>query len=202
MKNKTRPTYDLIPTYDLVLLTAAICATPLLLLASANAVVPARTGGFGEMTCHQCHSEQPLNDPAGQLTLMGVPDSYTPGERYLITVTVARPQLVRAGFQVAARFDAGALAGRNAGRLEPQDSRTEAVPDDGGRITYIQHTSEGSMVSSPGTSRWTFGWIAPSDGASQIVFHAAANAANGDGLSRGDFVYTAIARSRPAAAAP
>lgn len=173
----------------------AACVTPLAVMASANAVVPARTGGFGEMTCHQCHSDQPLNDVSGRLTLTGVPGIYTPGERYLITLTVAHPQLVRAGFQVAARFDSGVRIGGNAGRFAAQNARTEAVPDDGGRITYIQHTSEGAMVPSRGTGRWTFEWTAPSDGAATVVFHAAANAANGDGLSRGDYIYTTSARS-------
>jgi hypothetical protein len=190
LKNKTRL------TYDLILLTAAICAAPLVLLASANAVVPARTGGFGEMTCHQCHSEQPLNEPSGRLTLMGVPESYTPGERYLITVTVAHPQLVRAGFQVSARYESGPSMGRNAGLFASQDARIEAVPDDGARITYIQHTSEGSLVPSGGIGQWSFQWTAPTADPAGVVFHAAANAANGDGLPRGDFIYTASARTR------
>ena len=168
------------------------------LLASANGVVPARTGGFGEMTCHQCHSENPLNEPTGQVTLSGIPVTYTSGERYLITVAVVRPQLVRAGFQLSARFERGESAGRNAGGLRPADDMTEAVPDDGGRITYIQHTSGGTSVTAPGTGRWTFEWMAPARGGEPVVFHAAANAANGDGLSRGDFIYTVSATSQPA----
>ena len=176
-----------------VLAVALACAMPLALLASANGPVPARTGGFGEMTCHQCHSNKPLNDPAGQLTLAGVPASYTPGQGYLITVTLAHPQLVRAGFQLSARFETG----ENAGAFRPIDDLTEAVPDDGGRITYIQHTAIGSEVPAPDTGRWTFAWAAPATGA-PVVFHVAANAANGDGLSRDDLIYTATATSRPA----
>ena len=166
---------------------------PVVLFASANAVVPARTGGFGEMTCHQCHSQNPLNDPAGRLTLSGVPAAYTPGERYLITVAVAHPQLVRAGFQMSARFENGS----NAGAFTTPDARTEAIPDDGGRITYIQHSSAGADPPQPGAGRWTFEWTAPAAGAAPIVFHLAANAANGDGLSRGDFIYTATASAAP-----
>lgn len=166
--------------------------------ASANGVVPARTGGFGEMTCHQCHSQHPLNDPSGRVSLSGVPATYTPGERYVITVAVAHPQLVRAGFQMSARFESGNDAGHNAGMFRPSDDLTEAVPDDGGRITYIQHSSTGTNVPAPDTGRWTFEWIAPSSGATPVVFHLAANAANGDGLPRGDFIHTATAPSRPA----
>lgn len=175
-----------------VAIITVACALPLVVLASANSLVPGRTGGFGEMTCHQCHSTNPLNDPSGRLTLAGVPPSYTSGQRYLITVTVAHPQLVRAGFQVAARFETG----DNAGTFRPVDDRTEAVPDDAGLITYLQHTATGTEVPAPGTGQWTFEWTAPAGG-SPVAFHAAANAANGDGLPRGDFIYTVTATSRP-----
>jgi len=178
-----------------------VSAAPLALLASANGPVPARTGGFGEMTCHQCHSNNPINNPSGHLTLSGVPESYTPGTEYLITVAVAHPQLVRAGFQLSARFASGDATGRNAGAFGPLDELTEAVPDDGGRITYIQHTAMGASVPMPGSGRWMVAWTAPA-AAGPVSFHLAANAANGDGLPRDDFVYTATATARPATAAP
>jgi len=176
-----------------------VYTVPLALLASANGPVPARTGGFGEMTCHQCHSNNPLNDPSGQLTLSGIPESYTPGQQYLITVTVAHPQLVRAGFQLSARLATGDGAGRNAGVFRPVDELTEVVPDDGGRIMYVQHTAMGASVSMRGSGRWNIEWTPPVT-ATPISFHLAANAANGDGLSRDDFVYTATATSQPTAA--
>jgi hypothetical protein len=169
---------------------AFVCAAPLTLRASVNSLVPARTGGFGEMTCHQCHSNNRLNDPAGRLTLAGVPASFTPGQRYLITVTVEHAQLVRAGFQLSARFDSGA----NAGLFRATDDRVEAIPDDGGRITYAQHSPSGTDAPDTGQGRWTFEWSAPQT-TTPILFHLAANAANGDGLSRGDFIYTATATS-------
>lgn len=177
-----------------ILAVTVACAAPLVLFASANSLVPGRTGGFGEMTCHQCHSTNPLNDPSGQVMLAGVPASYTSGQRYLITVTVAHPQLVRAGFQAAARFETG----DNAGTFRPLDDRTEPVPDDAGLITYMQHTPMGTEVPA-GAGQWTFEWTAPAGGA-PVVFHLAANAANGDGLPRGDFIYTATARLGPATA--
>ena len=190
MQNRNR--YQTLLWRALCVLPTVYCLLPTTRSsASANAVVPARTGGFGEMTCHQCHSQNPLNEPAGRLTLSGIPATYTPGERYLITVAVAHPQLVRAGFQVSARFETGG----NAGMFTASDVRTEAIPDDGGRITYIQHSSAGADPPQPGAGRWTFEWTAPSGASGPVLFHLAANAANGDGLSRGDFIYTATARS-------
>lgn len=185
-----------------VAVAAFVCAAPLALLASASGPVPARTGGFGEMTCHQCHSNNPLNEPSGRLSLSGIPESYTPREPYLITVAVAHPQLVLAGFQLSARFETGENAGRNAGAFRPVDDLTEAIPDDGGRITYIQHTARGASVPVPGTGRWTFEWTAPTVPTGPVSFHLAANAANGDASSRDDFIYTATVTSRPVLGGP
>lgn len=176
-------------------LSAAVAVLPdgdRVLTASASGPVPARTGGFGEMTCHQCHWDNPLNDTPGRISLSGVPDTYTPGERYLITVAIAHPELVKGGFQMSARFDDGT----NAGGFRSADELTEPIPDDGGRITYIQHTSKGSVAAAQGESRWRVEWTAPASGGA-VVFHVAGNASNGDASPLGDFIYTTSATSRP-----
>jgi hypothetical protein len=161
------------------------------LMASASGPIPARTGGFGEMTCYQCHWDNPLNDPAGRLSLAGAPDTYIPGERYLITVAIAHPELVKGGFQMSARFEDG----RNAGAFHNSDPLTEPIRDEQGRITYIQHTARGSVTPTTGESRWTVEWAAPADGGA-VSFHLAGNASNGDASPLGDFIYTASAISR------
>jgi hypothetical protein len=51
------------------------------------------TGGFGEATCEACHDGNPINEPGGSLLLDGIPSSYTPSSRYVITVKLARPAL-------------------------------------------------------------------------------------------------------------
>jgi hypothetical protein len=161
------------------------------LTASVSGPVPARTGGFGEMTCHQCHWDNPLNDAPGRISLSGVPGTYTPGERYLITVAIAHPDLVKAGFQMSARFEDGT----NAGTFESPDALTESIPDDGGRIAYIQHTSKGAVTTMKAESRWNVEWTAPASG-DPVVFHLAGNASNGDASPLGDYIYTASATSR------
>jgi hypothetical protein len=177
-----------------LVLSAAIAAVPdgnRVLTASASGPVPAQTGGFGEMTCHQCHWDNPLNDTPGRISLSGVPDTYTPGERYPITVSIAHPELVKAGFQMSARFEDG----KNAGLFRSPDRLTESIPDDGGRITYIQHTISGSAPPTKGESRWNVEWTAPAEGGA-VVFHLAGNASNGDLSPLGDFIYTASTTSR------
>lgn len=156
--------------------------------------IPARTGGFGEMTCHECHWDNPLNEKPGQLTLTGVPPTYTPRQEYLITVALVRPDVSLAGFQLASRFEAGGNAGGNAGTLRSTDQFTETVQGEDNRITYAQHTKAGAVVPTAGTARWVFEWTAPSTGGT-VVFHVAGNASNVDSSPLGDFIYTATGRS-------
>jgi hypothetical protein len=157
--------------------------------------MPARTGGFGEATCQECHWENPLNDPAGQLKLDGIPEGYTAGARYLITLTLTRPDVGRAGFQLAARAGGpGPGAGASAGTVEGIDAAVQRVTAQG--VVYLQHAEDGSEIRTPGSASWKFAWTAPDRG--PVVFHVAANAANGDDSPLGDHIYTATVNSRPA----
>ena len=160
-------------------------------VASASGPIPARTGGFGEMTCYQCHWDNPLNGPGGRLSLAGIPDTYIPGERYPITVAIAHPELVKGGFQMSARFEDG----KNAGTFRTPDQLAQPIADEETRVTYIQHTSSGARRVQ-GESRWEVEWTAPTTGGA-VVFHLAGNASNGDASPLGDFVYTTSVTSRP-----
>jgi hypothetical protein len=160
------------------------------LMASASGPIPARTGGFGEMSCHQCHWDNPLNDPGGRLSLAGVPDTYIPGERYLITVAIAHPELLKGGFQMSARVEDG----KNAGAFRSPDLLSAPIVDEATDVNYIQHTALGARKVQ-GEARWDVEWTAPA-GAGQVIFHVAGNASNGDASPLGDFVYTAVASSK------
>src|SRR5687768_14379462 len=83
-------------------------------VAFVNGPPPAMTGGFGEESCRQCHLDFDLNDAAGSLRLEGIPETYTAGEQYMITIRLTHPQLERGGFELAARFENGPSAGRQA----------------------------------------------------------------------------------------
>jgi hypothetical protein len=144
------------------------------------------------MSCYQCHWDNLLNDPAGRISLSGITETYYPGERYLITVAIAHPELVKGGFQMSARFEDG----RNAGAFRNVDELTAVVPDEDGRIRYIQHTAMGSRKVTGGKTQWEVEWTAPSAGGA-VLFHLAANASNGDASPLGDFIYTTSATSQP-----
>src|SRR4030095_781689 len=104
------------------------------------------TGGFGEPTCLECHDDNGLNDASGRMSLSGIPEMYTPGTDYNITVTLARPGLGRAGAQLPARFDQVSSAGKGAGALRTSDNRTQLLEGGDQRVTYIEHTLTGSKV--------------------------------------------------------
>jgi hypothetical protein len=156
---------------------------------------PAHTGGFQEPSCQRCHADGPLNDSLGRITVAGLPERYAPGKRYRITVTLARPEMRRGGFQLSARFAGGERAGRQAGTLRATDDRAR-LSDTAG-VQYAGHTAAGSALSGKDSARWVLEWTAPAKSAGAVVFHAAANAANDDDSEFGDNIYTRSVTTRP-----
>ena len=154
---------------------------------------PAHTGGFGEETCATCHFENPVNDPGGALSWKGVPDSYSPGKSYEIEVVLVRPGLKRGGFQASARFADGSDSGKQAGAFAVEAERMKV--DRQNDVEYARHTYAGSEPASPDSIRWPLTWAAPDSAAGPVVFHVAANAANGDDSEFGDFIYVMEATS-------
>lgn len=144
------------------------------------------TGGFGEETCRSCHFDYDLNPDEGNLSVLGIPDQISGGEKVDITVVVKREELGRAGFQLSARYESG----RQAGSFETGDNKriifSEAVPD---TLQYVQHSRNGSTVGDDGKNSWTITWEAPGSLKEPVIFNVSANAANGDQSEFGDFIY-------------
>jgi hypothetical protein len=157
------------------------------------------TGGFGEPTCTVCHFEGDPNDPAGKLELTGVPAEYTPGATYTLTITLTRPGLAAGGFQLAARYATGAAAGKPAGVLTPGDSRVRVTKNETTGVGYAHHVAAGIVPERPGSIQWQVQWQAPEEPGT-VVFHVAANAADGDQSPFGDWIYTTSVETRSASA--
>lgn len=180
-----------------VTLAAAALAATMRLVAShayAEGAPPGFSGGFKEDTCHACHFHEEPNAAPGRVTLDGVPSSFAAGERYTLTVTLTRPGMKRAGFQLAARFESD---GAQAGTLAPGAGDGERVSvESSGSVQYAGQKKAGADAGAGDEVRWTIAWTAPKNGGA-VVFHVAANAADGNGNAEGDFVYTATAESAP-----
>ena len=176
-----------------------LISLPLSALAFKEGPYPNVTGGFGEQSCHLCHLDNPVNAPGGTLTLTGVPERYVPGQRYAITVSLARAGMRRGGFEIAARFSSGKRKGKQAGSWTAADARLQLIPGAVDKsLTFVQHNLQGSRTATPGSNTWTIEWTAPPDAsgsASTVQFNVAANASNNDDSALGDYIYLKQLRS-------
>jgi len=186
----------------LFLIAAALIVLPLSAAAFKEGPYPNVTGGFGEQSCRVCHLDNPLNAPGGRLDIEGVPPTYTGGERYRITVSIARDGLRRGGFEIAARFASGKDRGKQAGVWKAIDDRVQLIPGaTDPALTFVQHNLVGSRAPDRGVNRWTVEWTAPA-AALPVQFNVAANASNNDDSPLGDFIYVRTVRSAPAPTRP
>lgn len=151
---------------------------------------PGHTGGFGEPTCAVCHFDVGTPDPAGGVTVSGIPgEGFRPGERYLVRLRLNRPGLRAAGFQLSVRTEEGAQAGT----LEALDDRGAVTVGERG-IPYAHHTEAGTAAAD--SADWVVAWTPPA-GNRPVHLHVAANAADGDDSPLGDHIYTAAQVLRP-----
>lgn len=150
------------------------------------------SGVPGEGTCADvaCHTSFALNSGPGSFMLTAhtaTAGEYTPGDTVDIDVDISQTGMIRWGFQLTAIDGASHPAGTI---LLSQPTRTQVQTGAGGR-QYLMHTAlgtdSGAVNTAPG---WTFKWKAPAAGAGPVTFYAAGNAADGDGTSLGDWVYT------------
>jgi hypothetical protein len=158
----------------------------------------AHTGGFGERTCQECHTDNPLNAAGGTLQLSGLPAIYDAGKPYTLTVRLVRKDLGRGGFELAARVSEGPRSGHQAGALEAVDDRvnvTDSSRAEFGSIEYARHTRAGSTATSD-TTQWDVKWTAPAAGTGAVILHIVANAGNDDNSPLGDYIYSTVGTSK------
>lgn len=152
------------------------------------------SGGFGEQSCHACHFHEDLDSGPGRVTIAGVPKQFAPGRSYPVTVTLTRPGMKLGGFQLTARFKKG---GAQAGTLAPAPGEEARVRIDAqGAVQYAGQRRNGAALTAAGMASWKLLWTAPR-AEDPVVFHVAANAANGDETAEGDYVHTDSIESSP-----
>lgn len=156
------------------------------------------TGGWGEPTCHACHSDGQLDSPEVTLEVEGFPAAYTAGAVYPITISVAGSGQILAGFQASVRFLEGPSRGLQAGHLEASDGRVVVRTDTLNFVQYAHHTREGTELVSEEHGAWQILWRAPVRGQT-VILHLAANSANGDNSPFSDLIRTLEVVSRSSA---
>jgi hypothetical protein len=145
------------------------------------------TGAPGENTCQQCHEFGPGD---GSLELLGIPAEYIPNATYDLIVRLEDPGQQRWGFELTAVDDVGNGAGSftitDPVHTQLSDNNPSTARD------YVKHTSAGTYNGTlDGPVTWTFQWTAPAGSAGEVTFYVAGNAADGDGTTLGNYIYSA-----------
>ena len=167
----------------------AIFATTL--SADMTGADPYYSGAPGDGTCISCHGTT-LNSGGGSVKVsFANGTTYVPGQRQLVTISIADPSAKRWGFEASPRLASATSTG--AGTVATADSNTR-IALTRGTLQWITHTQAGTRLGTTSGVTFQFNWTAPSTDVGDVTFYVAANAANGNSLAdSGDHIYTTTA---------
>jgi hypothetical protein len=173
-------------TFAVTLLTASTFMFMAFAPMSDNGIA-GRTGSPNETNCTNCHSDAAANTGGGSVIITSdIPNwEYSPGTVYHITVTVAQTGVSLFGLGCEALQSTNA----NGGTLSISDASHTQIKTAGNSRRNIVHTFGGGSGTTNSHS-FTFNWTAPATNIGNITFYTAGVAANGNGSSTGDRVYT------------
>ena len=177
---------------------------PIKILAHSYGPAPRVTGAPGDdsRACTLCHTGTPNSGAGSVKILLQSGPVYIPGVKQRITVVVSDPVQQRWGFEFTARLNNDLVNGQ-AGDLTPVDNFTQVICQDAGPRPcssgplFIEHTSAGTRNGAKGGGSFQFDWTPPAENAGSVTFYVAGNAANGNGSSSGDFIYTSSVQLDP-----
>ena len=159
--------------------------------ASASGPVAAHTNAPGETNCTQCHTGTPVNGGSGSVAISGIPANYLPNQQISVTTTVSQESAVIYGFQLTALDSQGKQVGTfTLPAQSPQQLQIVTGIVGGNQRKYVEHTINGIVPTVFDTKSWTFNWKAPAERVGKVSFYMAGNAANSDGTTSGDMIYT------------
>ena len=182
---------------------------PVALYSSSTGPVIRVSGAPGDATCNQggCHSGVAENLGGGSAVLTASGGSlYVPGQKQTLTLKITDARAKVFGFQMSARVDSNAANGQ--GGTFTEDSHQKVLCDN----SILRNDSRGCPSIYPveflehgspyPTGTITAMWTAPASDVGPVTIYVAANAANGDGGSGGDHIYTSSLQLYPPAQAP
>jgi len=143
-----------------------------------------KTGSISDSkTCTQCHSGT-ASSISNWISSSIPEEGYTPGETYSITVEGTHSGVSKFGFEITAEDKSG----NKKGVFIITDAAQTKLANNSKSVT---HKSTGNTPAGNSKS-WSFNWTAPEASSGEITLFAAFNAANGDGETSGDVIYTSI----------
>jgi hypothetical protein len=158
--------------------------------------VPSDVNGQNCTLCHRTFA--PANsDGRGKLEILVDKLTYTPGITKKIRISIAHPEAQRWGFQFTSRTTRDTTKG--AGVIVPNDNilvrcgLSISLPPCGGEPEpqFVSHTQTSTRAGTRGGVEWEFDWTPPPSEVGDITFYVAGNAANSNGTSADDYIYTA-----------
>jgi len=163
----------------------SLIVASIMLMSYSNNPPTGKTGAPGEGLCTDCHSSGNPGGFDGGIQVTGFPSTITPNGIYPLTVTVSNPNGLaeKAGFQFTILNAANQKFGEFSA-ASPFCSISLGSRD------YVAHSP---AIDFPGGNvvTWSVTWTAPPSGASQLIkLFAAANIANGNDGSSGDWIVT------------
>ena len=200
-------------------IAAVMSAIPFLVWAHSTGPDAGKAGVPGESNCTEirCHVGTALNGGGGSVSVtFPGGQTYTPGVKQHLVVTIADPTARNWGFQLAARPISNAKT--PAGNFASTDGFTAVVcapasldpfqqvfldfPSNqtcaaNKPLAYIEHTLNGSSRIVSGSQTYQFDWTPPASDVGDIGIYVAGNAANGNGNETGDHIYIASYTLKP-----
>lgn len=167
--------------YNLLILLAV--PSTLILFAYSGGSPGGKTGSMGDNgnTCTDCHSGTAMAEE-GWISTDIPAVGFMPGDTYIITARGSHEAVVKFGFELTAEDETG----EKTGSFTIVESDRTKLANAG---TSVTHTSGGTTPNGDfGT--WTMEWTAPDPAPEVVKFYAAFNAANGNGGTTGDVIYT------------
>jgi FG-GAP-like repeat len=161
--------------------------------AASSGPSPSYTNAPEESNCTACHGDFTVNSGTGNVALNGIPANYLPNQAIPLTVTVSQSDGVLYGFQMTAIDSTGNKIGTYTlptQNPQPLQVVSGLVGQVGYDRRYIEHTSQGITPTVFGSKTWNFTWNAPARRVGKISFYISGNAANSDGSTAGDYIYT------------
>jgi hypothetical protein len=150
----------------------SIIATPCIGLAYPEGAPWGASDPDAAENCESCHFDYAPVRASDALTVDGLPEKATAGERYDLVVRFNEPDAVIAGFQMIARD-----AGDEAGEFVSTQPNVEYV---GAAIRSTE------PLPASGAVEWLMTWTAPDSPGATVTVFVAAMRANDDGSPFGD----------------
>lgn len=174
-----------------------VLALPIVLAAYSLSTPPRFSGAPGDGTCAACHLGTPVNGGGGNVKIDFAtnPPTYVPGQNQTFTITITDSAARVYGIQVSARAMSDP-ANTGAGDFTPSQSSGLSVECVDGTQKLFNSCPSNNLQfvnqAAPLTNNViTLDWTAPPANTGAVGIYIAANAANGDGRSSGDHIYTA-----------